>query len=310
MPTVKYYQAALSNISQGLLIIGNGRRIIFANQLFQDMLEIPPALTTEGADITDLLRFLAQRGDFGSGDPEYQVQKWQIGLASASSYRNELQQPSGRWLTVAGSPFDADGYVMTVTDITDRQQEQERLAFEVAEKTLALRKANRELGRLAYLDPLLGIPNRRRFSTIAGRIHQQMIREGRSSIVLMVDVDHFKSINDQHGHAVGDLVLSRIADQIRHQLRPADHLARYGGEEFVILLTMTDRQEGCQTAETIREGIARAHTRTADAIVEVTVSIGLSEWEPQEEGIESALIRADNALYDAKKAGRNCCCFA
>ena len=119
--------------------------------------------------------------------------------------------------------------------------------------------------------------------------------------VLMIDVDHFKRINDEHGHAAGNHVLKEIVNRITSALRPSDLVARMGGEEFAVVLPETDLDAGHRIAERLCSRIAG--TLVAD--VAITVSIGAAVIQPEEEEPDAALRRADAALYEAKRAGRN-----
>jgi diguanylate cyclase (GGDEF)-like protein len=158
-------------------------------------------------------------------------------------------------------------------------------------------------------DPLTGIANRRFYER---RLEEELDRWRRSQqplAVLLVDVDHFKRINDSHGHQVGDRVLRRVAAVIGAQLRAADVLARYGGEEFALLLPQTGEAQALGIAERIRQQVARDGGVGQAQGQEVTVSVGVSslgsECGGREVSSEALLESADQALYDAKRAGRN-----
>jgi diguanylate cyclase (GGDEF)-like protein len=122
--------------------------------------------------------------------------------------------------------------------------------------------------------------------------------------VLLLDVDHFKSINDKHGHAGGDQVLAAVSALLRKQLRTSDLSARWGGEEFVIALTNTGRENAEILAERLRQAIQRLSVPHGDVTISVSVSLGLAELRP-EETLESLIDRADRAMYTAKVGGRN-----
>jgi PleD family two-component response regulator len=125
---------------------------------------------------------------------------------------------------------------------------------------------------------------------IAG-LHARAQQGGSGYVVLMVDIDHFKAINDQHGHAEGDKVLKRVAQSLRENLRPEDVVARWGGEEFCVLLP--------------RVALAEAQQIAASGTPRVTVSIGMAEVHAVSEEPDGVIRRADGALYQAKQAGRN-----
>ncbi|GAA5166929.1 diguanylate cyclase [Viridibacterium curvum] len=171
------------------------------------------------------------------------------------------------------------------------------------------RIAERELERLAHEDALTGLPNRRHFLTEADRLASSATRHGHPLSLIIFDLDHFKQINDRHGHLVGDVVLRQVAMRLREQLRSEDLPCRWGGEEFVILLPMTDVEMAATVAERLRKAMAGAplHVRDgdADAHVDVTISGGITARKLGET-LEECLARADRALYAAKDAGRNC----
>jgi diguanylate cyclase (GGDEF)-like protein len=130
-------------------------------------------------------------------------------------------------------------------------------------------------------------------------------REGDLS-VLMLDIDHFKAINDELGHLAGDAVLRDMARILREGLRSVDSVGRYGGEEFVLILPQTRPPEARQTAERLRQEIARHEFKTGDRITHITVSVGVATFPSDDVDSASTLLRqADLALYRAKEQGRN-----
>ncbi|HYH23387.1 MAG TPA: diguanylate cyclase [Azospirillum sp.] len=210
------------------------------------------------------------------------------------------------WVSVAISPVrDAEGaithFVALEEDISRRKQTERDLAGMAA----ALERSNRELERLAMLDALTGIANRRHFFAMAEREVALARRHQRPMGVLMLDIDHFKEINDRHGHAVGDEVLKQVARVALSVLRATDHIGRIGGEEFAVLLPDSDLDGAVATAERLREAIEGAALSGVGADVHCTVSVGVAEWAPEDASIEASLNRADAALYRAKREGRN-----
>jgi diguanylate cyclase (GGDEF)-like protein len=123
----------------------------------------------------------------------------------------------------------------------------------------------------------------------------------------MFDIDHFKQVNDTYGHAIGDKILSQVAQTLTEQLRTVDVLARYGGDEFIILLPQTNAQQARPLAERIRIGIENLRMEIENTTLSVTLSIGIAELQndPSDENIEETVKHADKALYQAKQAGRN-----
>ena len=168
-----------------------------------------------------------------------------------------------------------------------------------------LEAINRALARQAATDGLTGAVNRLRFEQVLASEIQRARRHGTPLSVILLDADHFKTVNDTHGHLGGDRVLKRLAEIIEAELREPDLLARWGGEEFVILAPGTDLQGACQLAEKLRRRIERA---TFNGGCSLTCSFGVAAYR-SEESPEGFVERADQALYRAKRAGRNRVCL-
>jgi diguanylate cyclase (GGDEF)-like protein len=163
-----------------------------------------------------------------------------------------------------------------------------------------------EVNRLATLDGLTGTYNRRHFMDLAQREYDNARRFGHPLTAMMLDVDHFKRINDRHGHHVGDQVLRVLAERCKAALRSVDVLGRYGGEEFAILLPGTSQHNAATIlAERIRKKVAEEPIKTDDGAVKVTVSVGVAALDPDMRSTGDLFKRADSALYEAKQAGRN-----
>lgn len=185
------------------------------------------------------------------------------------------------------------------------RRQQARLNQLVAHRTAELHQALAALERLAGIDVVTDIMNRRRFLELAAREIDRTRRHSHAMCVAMLDIDHFKQINDCHGHATGDEVLRHVASVMQRACRNSDLVARYGGEEFVLLLPETGMEGGMLLLERVRANIAAYPPRAAAGSVDVTVSIGLAAWQGPGDDLPSILNRADAALYDAKRAGRN-----
>lgn len=296
---------ALSGISQALLVVNRKLQIIFVNQRYREMFSVPDELIDVGAPFRSLQRYLARSGEFGSGDLETYVDLREDAIRAGRTFRLERKQPNGRYIEVVGNSLPSGGYVFTFSDVTDRVVAQANLEALIKKRTQALRDANAELERLATLDPLLGIPNRRKFAQDAEVLRRNALRNKTALAVLMIDVDHFKAINDTYGHARGDAVLRAISRAIQAELRPTDVVARFGGEEFAALLPDTDTDGAYRVAERIQAAISRQPGPDNATGITATVSAGVAEWRATEANLEPALGRADAGLYRAKSAGRN-----
>ncbi|XDE61958.1 diguanylate cyclase [Arthrospira platensis BEA 1257B] len=168
-----------------------------------------------------------------------------------------------------------------------------------------LKTALVELEKLATTDPLTGIANRRHLLTLAEREFQRTQRYHNPFSVLMIDIDHFKLINDNYGHNIGDEALKIMADVTVNALRKVDIFGRFGGEEFVVFLPETQADEALLVAERIRKAIAQTPIYVEGQTINITVSIGVTIYESSEISLDGLLMEADKALYDAKKQGRN-----
>lgn len=170
----------------------------------------------------------------------------------------------------------------------------------------ALEQACRRLDELATRDELTGLRNRRHFMTLVEAEWDRARRYRTTAALLLIDVDHFKLVNDTHGHLCGDELLRRIAAAAGESLRQADVLARWGGEEFVVYLPHTDPLGAIDVAERIRERVKGLVLEWNDSHVGTSVSIGVAPLRLEIASLDWLLHEADTALYAAKAAGRNC----
>lgn len=191
------------------------------------------------------------------------------------------------------------GYLTTMFNTMVTRLREGREALDAANETL--RRKNEELERLSVTDGLTGLYNRRRLMETLNDEARRSQRLKHTFAVLMVDVDHFKKYNDSFGHQAGDTVLTRVAGLLREATREVDFVARYGGEEFLVLLPETGISEALDIAERIRTRIAAEvfHGR------HMTVSIGVAEFPLHGENADQVVGAADEALYEAKREGRD-----
>ena len=166
-------------------------------------------------------------------------------------------------------------------------------------------RSQQELERAAQLDYLTGIYNRRAIEDLARRAIAASRRHGMPMAMMIVDVDHFKRINDQFGHETGDQALMETVRRLRESLRSEDLVGRLGGEEFVAILPNTDAASALAAAERVRVAFADTPMRFENESVTVTISAGVALLAPGDQQFSHLLRRADRAMYAAKNAGRN-----
>lgn len=210
----------------------------------------------------------------------------------AASQRTELQEASGRTLEIEWLPIRHGqrnlGHAWFVKDISARKQKEH------------------ELATLASVDPLTGLLNRRSFMELLGN----SLRNSQPHLpgaLLILDIDHFKAVNDTYGHPAGDLVLQNVAGIIRSNLRKGDYTGRLGGEEFAVLLPDATSDDALLLAERIRKQLEGEVTETPQGTIAVTISAGISLL--YGESLQTAPEKADKALYQAKNSDRNRVCF-
>jgi len=166
-------------------------------------------------------------------------------------------------------------------------------------------RIRRQWEMAASTDYLTGLANRRTVALAGERAFHSAQRHGKALSVALIDVDHFKGVNDRYGHDSGDLALKHIAGMLQKASRKEDLLGRHGGEEFVVLLDQTEREQSIQAAERLRLGVGDHVMKIENHVIPMTVSIGLATLESGDENFNDLLRRADQALYAAKANGRN-----
>ena len=220
---------------------------------------------------------------------------WHFSLRKPFSVEYRLRRHDGeyRWIINSGVPRlnkkgEFVGFIGSCIDITKHKEMEE------------------ELWELATTDGLTGFLNRRHFLVrLQDEFDRMQRKPDSSSSVLMLDLDHFKSINDNYGHSTGDAVLKHFADIVRGQQRKIDIVGRVGGEEFAIILPDTEIREASVFAERLRKSLADEPLPQEGAMIEVTVSIGVASLSCASKSPDSVLSEADRALYVAKESGRN-----
>lgn len=208
---------------------------------------------------------------------------------------------------IAGLDAGADDYIPKPFDPLEMLA-RVRTQLRIKDLNDQLRAANEKLKELVDIDDLTGLLNMR---SVYQRLESELERArrfGRQVCVVMMDMDFFKSVNDGHDHLFGSFVLHEVGKIIKECIRTIDMAARYGGDEFLILLTETSKEGALHFCERLRKSIEITHFKNGKDEIRLTASIGFAITAPGDSGIDArGLVRtADHALYDAKRAGRNC----
>lgn len=301
-------KSILDTLSEGALVLDNKDQIIFANDAF-----------TKATDhkLSDLQGRSASamgwnEGGRGADSIDY---PWSLSTSAGANIKGfqlTFQIGSGELRTfmvnstpIRGGDGQIQGALATFDDVSEIEEKNSRLEKTVimlSESRNQIKQQNEELKKLSMQDPLTGCLNRRAFFERCDAEWHGALRHGYSLGCIMVDVDRFKSINDQHGHAIGDKVLQGVSQVLRSATRKSDSVCRYGGEEFCILLPNTDINGAYDAAESIRRKIAEV----VSAGMSITASLGVSAYELEAGSPQEMIDQADKALYAAKNGGRNC----
>ena len=169
-----------------------------------------------------------------------------------------------------------------------------------------LANANKKLQNMAMTDFLTGLPNRRNALIRLKNLVAEVQRYGEPLSCIMIDIDHFKKINDTYGHDKGDVVLQKLAEILEEKARSYDMVSRWGGEEFLIICARSDNEDTFQLAERLRKAVAKTTIKLPETVdITLTISLGVASWSSDYQDAEQLLKKADNCLYQAKANSRN-----
>jgi diguanylate cyclase (GGDEF)-like protein len=279
------FDAALTNIPHGVCMFDAEKRLILCNAGYRDLYALPPELTVAG---TPLQRILDHRASIGCSPIDmatYYDVIWEAELAgSVRSTKIALQD--GRTVRIAHNPMASGGYVATHEDITEAVRAEEQIRF------------------MGSHDGLTGLPNR---SLLLDRIGEALVRVRRLGMFCIhyLDLDNFKSVNDTHGHSLGDLLLRQVAQRLRLCLAETDTLARLGGDEFVVLQVDLEKPEQAGSlARRFIETLAEPFDLDGHRVF-LGVSVGVSVCPGDGADADVLLKNADLAMYRSKSEGRN-----
>lgn len=268
-----------------MILDPDSMKVLYANQSTYSLFEIP--LEKSLSEISDMNSFWIQEGDRST--------VLDLIVKDGDVRNQEMLMKTGRgkmfWAMLSANSMDFGGeraLFVSLLDVTEKKLIQE------------------ELERLATTDPLTGIYNRRSFFDIANKELRRSVRYNYPFSLLMLDIDHFKRVNDNYGHAFGDQVIRKFCEVCNECLREEDIFGRVGGEEFAVILVSANLQGAVTVAERIRELWHETDLQVEGTTASFSVSIGVSDLLNPRESVDMVLERADKALYIAKEGGRNC----
>lgn len=305
-------RTALDVLTEGIVILDPKGQIMLANLAFCERMRMPlETLTGKSLDKFDWMDEHGADSDQpvalpwtsqlpGGGHIASEPLKLRAGLDEILSFAISVA-------SIKAADGQSRGRIVTFNDLTELEHKHEDLQMTLAQLKQSqdeIKKQNAELQILATCDPLTGVLNRRSFFEGLDVLIENANPQHKPLSCIMVDLDHFKSINDNYGHATGDVVIKLLAKIMKQQAREGDLVARYGGEEFCMALPDTKESNAAEVAERIRLEIYKDDHEELEKAFRVSGSIGVSSFQGQESS--SALVDlADKALYVAKKGGRN-----
>jgi diguanylate cyclase (GGDEF)-like protein len=287
-------RAALNEIEIGIILLDPDLRPQFVNRAFMKMWRLTDEAAVAKADFKELMRLVVNKQSRPLPPAKFEefiekrTQSLREGIEDARDWRID----GDKVIRVTCKCLPDGGRMLVYTDVTDLVQQADKLK------------------ELATVDGMTGLFNRRHFFSLAEIEWSRYQRHRRPISLLMLDIDQFKSINDQYGHDAGDRVIVQIAEICRQQKRKSDVVARFGGEEFLLLLTETDLADAQLIAEQLRYQVESSALSIASHAIRATVSIGAAQATARMDTIFDLIRTADNAMYAAKHAGRNRVCAA
>ncbi len=283
------YREAMGNISEAIVIYDEFGHLVTCNNNFLELYGYSPSEAYVGVHYIELGKIDLLKGNVAVGDEFGDGEEY---LKRKKEYRKELsgsfivKLKDGRWIKTTDRPMKGGGFVSVQVDISD------------------VKALEEEMSRLARYDSLTTLANRRFFVEKSREFIADALRNDFQLAVIFIDLDRFKTVNDEYGHNTGDKLLIEVAHRLKRRLRRSDIIARFGGDEFVILLSDKETASGAaEVAGSLIKELSKPF-RIENFTISIGASIGIAFMSPKLESLDEMVIAADKALYAAKKAGR------
>lgn len=321
------FNSAVNSMLEALVVYDEDGCLLACNPAFLEMYGYAAHEASPGTHFRVLGEIDVRRGNVVVEDEEgedYLLRKAAYRENLKGSFTVKLED--GRWIRTTDRSIPNRGFVSVHVDITELKEAQERMSEaenqarqhqrdlaqlnqsleqQIVERTRELEEAKLIAERQARTDPLTGFNNRRAFFETAGVIHESACRFSHPYSIMMIDIDHFKNVNDTHGHMIGDQVIQELSRSIVKVIRRSDMAARIGGDEFAAILPETSSQDVRVLADRLRSSCSNNVLSLDGQELQFSVSIGIAEHNGDETSISQVISRADGALYQAKNKGRN-----
>ena len=282
--------AALDNMSQGLVMLDSAARLVVCNQRYIEMYRLTQEVMRPGCSLKELLDHRVASGSYCADDAEKDLAEILAAASQGKVFSKIVRLRDGRVIRLVNHPMEGGGWVSTHEDVTEEKLAEQRISY------------------TAYVDELTGLPNRKVFCQ---QLEQELkrVQRGERLAVLYLDLDYLKQVNETLGHPAGDKLLTNVADRLRGCVRDIDLVARLSGDEFAIIQKLLDQpSDAAALAVRIRDAIREPFDLDGHQVT-VDISVGISIAPNDATELAELFKTADIALYEAKNTGRGTYCF-
>ena len=280
-------EITFAHMNQGVSVFDKDGKLTTWNDHYAHLYEMKTESLYKGVCLLDLLHLQTGKSNF-DGTPEDFLQEIFASVRENREFRSKKYFASGRVVSAVHTPMPDGGWVSTHDDVTELERNSERIVH------------------AAQHDFLTGLLNRSGLKTAIEQVLHKKAAKTEQYALMLLDLDHFKAVNDSHGHGIGDQLLKAVADRIRETVQPGESVSRLGGDEFAIYLNSHSNQR--TNATTLAKRLISALSKSywiEDRRIEIGVSVGIALSVPEFESFDSLMSRADTALYFVKGSGRN-----